>query len=83
MNYPSYFYQYSIIFDKRSFGQSKDYFECYIPELHTLVFSQTLSHGNSKNEIRQIHKGRRLEDIRVHIERIQRARLKEIPAAKL
>ena len=50
-------------FDRRRFGQSKDYFasrkkartiQCdYRKRTHTRVFSQTLAHGNSQNEIRQ------------------------------
>ena len=36
-------------------------------EEHSLVFSQTLTHGNSKNEIRQRNRVRRQEERRENI----------------
>ena len=48
---------------------------------HARVFSQTLAHGNSKNEIRQWDRRRHTEERREYGKKVQRARIKEVPAA--
>ena len=61
----------NFVFNRRSFGQSKDHFALRKKQLqfnmaigsvkcgtHPRVCSQTLAHGNNKNEIRQINKKR-------------------------
>ena len=48
---------------------------------HARVFSLTLTHGNSKNEIRQWDRRRRREERREYGKKVQRARIKEVPTA--
>ena len=48
---------------------------------HARVFSQTLTHGNNKNEIRQWDRRRRTEERREYRKKVQRAWIKEVPTA--